>query len=87
MMALFRRIYKKFPAFIRAMEVQHEVYNETLRYISAQEQEEKLFVIRPEERLPVKKVERNPEKLKAAYEIGRKTATKYLSDITDYLNK
>ena len=44
-----------------------------------------LFVIRPEEELPVSRVEKNPEKLRKAYELGRRTAEKHLTEIKKFL--
>ena len=49
------------------------------------EQAGDLFVIRPERELSVARVEKNPEKLKEAYEIGRKTALSRMNAIRQYL--
>ena len=45
-----------------------------------------LFVIRPENDLPVSRIEKDPNKLTEAYEIGRKTAESKLSQIIKYLS-
>lgn len=45
-----------------------------------------LFVIRPERELPVARVEKDPKKLKEAYEIGRKTASSQMNAIRKYLS-
>ena len=87
MMPLVKMKYKKFPAFIETMANRHNVYNETLAYIEEKEKTGELFVIRPEQELPVKHVEKDPEKLKAAYEMGRATATKKLPKIIEFLSK
>lgn len=73
-MPLIRRQYKAYPKLIEAMEKRHEIYNETLEYIIRGEKEGRFLVIRPEQALPVSRVEKNPQKLKEAYEIGKKTA-------------
>ncbi len=85
-MPIFRAIYRRYPEFIKAMETRHLRYNETLDNIAKMESEGKLFVIRPEEPLPVKTVERDPEKLKAAYGIGRKTALRHLENLRTFLH-
>ena len=55
-------------------------------YIKDKESRGELLVIRPETELPVSKVEKDPEKLKAAYEIGRKNALARLDEIRDFLS-
>ncbi|MBR5783041.1 MAG: patatin family protein [Clostridia bacterium] len=85
LLPLVRQKYKKYPELVRAMINRHTIYNQTLDYIEMQEKCGKLLVIRPETALPVSRVERDPEKLTVAYEIGRKTATQNLEKIINYL--
>ena len=61
------------------------VVSRMLAYIEEKEKAGELFVIRPEHELPVSRVEKDPEKLKAAYEIGRQTAQKNLLKIKQFL--
>lgn len=82
---LMKRIYKKYPAFLHTVAHRHEVYNETSAYIEEQEHLGNTLVIRPAESLPVGRVEHDPEKLRAAYEIGRKTGTEYLDKVKTFL--
>ncbi len=44
-----------------------------------------MFVLRPQRPLPVSRVEKDPEKLRAAYEIGRETAEKHWDEIRAFL--
>lgn len=85
MLPLIRAVYREYPKLVGAIEKRHRVYNETLAYISRMERAGKLFVIRPESALPVSRVEKNPEKLKQAYEIGRKIALSQLDEIKKFL--
>ena len=85
-MPLVRIKYRKYPKLIETLANRHIVYNDTLAYIEEKEQNGELFVIRPEHELPVSRVEKDPEKLKAAYEIGRKTTLKNLNKITAFLS-
>ena len=78
--------YRKYPKLIETMARRHTVYNETLSYIEKKERERELLVIRPEHKLPVSRVEKDPEKLREAYEIGRKTALKELDKIKKFLS-
>ena len=85
MMPLIRAKYKMYPKLVEAVEKRHRVYNETLAYISQMERAGKLLVIRPESALPVRRVEKNPDNLKQAYDIGRKIASDRLDEIKHYL--
>ena len=82
---LIKLKYKKYPKFVKAMEERHIKYNETLEYIAAEEQKGNVLVIRPDEALPVGRIERNRDNLKAAYEIGRNTAIKKLDKVRKFL--
>ena len=84
-MPLVKLKYRKYPKLIETMARRHTDYNETLAYIEEQEKRGKLLVIRPESKLPVTRVEKDPEKLREEYEIGRRTAEQCLSEILAYL--
>ena len=85
-MPIIRLMYRKFPALVHAMEIRHEMYNNTLEYIARQEAAGNILVIRPAKSLPVSRVEKNPERLQAAYDIGRATATAQLESIRQFLS-
>lgn len=85
MMPIIRAKYRKYPELVKAIENRHRVYNETLAYISRMERSGKLLVIRPDEALPVSRVEKDPKKLRQAYEIGRKAAEGQIEKIKQYL--
>lgn len=77
--------YKKYPKLVETMANRHLVYNDTLTYVKNKEQAGDLFVIRPEKKLPVSRVEKDPQKLELAYQIGRETALKRLDELIEYL--
>lgn len=85
--AFARMKYRKYPNLVAAIENRHRIYNETLAYISRQERAGKLLVIRPDAPLPVSRVEKDPEKLRQAYAIGRDAAIAKLEKIQAYLNQ
>ncbi|MDO4491962.1 MAG: patatin family protein [Lachnospiraceae bacterium] len=82
---LIKRMYKQYPKMVETMRNRHLVYNETLEYIEEQEKAGKLYVIRPEAKLEISKVEKDPAKLRQVYEQGRKTAKKLIPEIRSYL--
>ena len=85
-MGLVKLKYRKYPAFVKAMERRHQVYNETLAYIERREREGKLLVIQPREELPVRRVEKDPKRLREAYGLGRTEAESRLSEIRQFLS-
>lgn len=85
-MPLIRIAYRKYPKLVEAMANRHIVYNDTIDYINSEEKTGKLLVIRPENPLPVSRMEKDPEKLKAAYNEGRKAADQKLDAVRKFLN-
>ena len=87
MMPFIKAKYRKYPSFIKTANKRHENYNETLDYIKKREERGELLVLRPPYDLPVGKIEKDPERLKEAYNIGRETAEKRIEEIKSFLNK
>lgn len=83
---LIKLMYRKYPHLVEAMAKRHEVYNATMDYIDEQESTGKILVLRPETPLPVSRVEKDPNKLRIAYEIGRKAAASKLNEIQQFLS-
>ncbi|MDD4689261.1 MAG: patatin family protein [Eubacteriales bacterium] len=84
-MPLVRRRLKKYPGVIKAMENRHIMYNNTIKEICEKEKKGEILVLRPEAPLPVGRVERNPERLQATYDVGRKVGEHNLERIKEYL--
>ena len=84
-MPLIRIKYKNYPKLIEVMENRHLMYNQTLSYISQREKEGNLFVIRPKEKLQIGKIEKNPEKLREIYELGRETVLPRIPEMKEFL--
>ncbi|MDD6036662.1 MAG: patatin family protein [Lachnospiraceae bacterium] len=87
MLPLIRRKYDAYPKLIEDMTNRHLMYNNELDYIEKQEAAGNLFVIRPASPLPVKRVERDPDKLQSAYDIGRKTAEGLMDKLRLFLEE
>ena len=84
-MTLFKLKYKSFPLFIETMLKRPDVYNSTLKYIRQKEKLGEVLVIRPPAPLPVSRTEKDPDKLREAYNIGRKTALSRIDEIKKFL--
>ena len=85
MMPVVKVKYRRYPNLIRAMEERHLGYNATLAYIDRLERAGEVLVIRPEAPLDIAKAEKDPRRLKAVYDLGRKAAQTRLAEIRAYL--
>lgn len=77
--------YRKYPQLVKAMSQRHIAYNAALDDIAQKEADGQLFVIRPPVSLPVRKIEKDPERLRQAYAIGRAAAQSALPALREYL--
>ena len=81
----YRLLMRRYPAITQAMAHRHEMYNSQLNYVEREEQAGHIFVIAPEQDLPIGRVEMNIEKMNAVYNIGRETATALLPRLKEFL--
>ena len=84
---LMKLRYKKYPKLVEAIATRHQQYNASLDLIARQEAAGELLVIRPLEKLPIGRTEKDPDKLRQVYEIGRSAAKQRLSEILRYLSE
>ncbi len=77
---------RKYPRLIEAMANRHILYNNQTKYTENAEIKGSAFVIRPSEKLPISRLEKNPKTLKTVYDLGRAEAMKNLDKIKEYLN-
>lgn len=87
MLPLMNLALKKYPGAVKAIKTRHDMYNDTIKYISEKEKSGEIIVIRPPHALPVGRVEKDPEKLRLAYKIGRNEVEKKLDEIKEFLAK
>ncbi len=87
LLPLMKLALKKYPKVVEAMARRHINYNETLDHIREQEQAGKVFVISPDEKLDIGRTEKDPDKLRAVYAIGRKAAEAKLSELKRFLHQ
>ena len=84
---LIKASLKDYPNVYKTMQNRHNDYNETISFIEEKEKSGDVLVIRPPEKLPVGRVEHNPDKLQIAYDIGVKTALEQLEEIKSFIAK
>ena len=86
LLPLMKISLRKYPKLIKAMAKRHILYNNQIKYTEDAEKNGSAFIIRPSEKLPIGRLEKDPEVLKAVYDLGRKEAIKNLDKIKEYLN-
>ena len=86
LLPLMKISLRKYPKLIEAMAKRHILYNNQIKYTEDAEKNGSAFIIRPSEKLPIGRLEKDPEVLKAVYDLGRKEAIKNLDKIKEYLN-
>lgn len=84
-LSLMRVRYRQYPALVQTIALRHHRYNAATAYIEEQEAAGRVLVIRPPYSLEVGPVERDPKKLRAAYNLGRQTAAEQLPAVQAFL--
>ncbi len=87
LLPIIKLIMRKYPKMVDAMAHRHQMYNSTTEYIVQKEKLGEIIVIRPPEALPVGRIEKDPEKLCEAYDLGRAEAEKNIDKIKEFLTK
>jgi predicted patatin/cPLA2 family phospholipase len=82
---LARVKYRRYPRLVDTMARRHIEYNRCLDTIAHRERRGELLVIRPGRDLDIGKTEKDPEKLRAVYEEGRRAALEKLDAVRDFL--
>jgi len=82
---LLRLSLRKYPALVKALENRHIGYNRTLDEISAAEQASEVLVLRPSRDLHLSRIEKDPDKLRQMYNLGREDAAAQLETIRGFL--
>lgn len=85
LMPLLKISYRKYPELLKTMEKRHKMYNEELEYVRRAEREGRALVIAPDEKLPIKRVEHNPDVIREVYRLGRRAANQRLEEIRKFL--
>ena len=82
---LMKIVYRKYPALLKVISERHIMYNQQIKYIEEQARKENILLLRPEEKLPVKRICHNAELLQKTYDIGYDYALKNMDKIKEFL--
>lgn len=82
---LARIVYRHYPNFVKAIVNRHQMYNAELEYVNQQQKQGHTLVIRPSKSLTIGRMEKDLNKVKAMYELGRFDAEALLPTIKEFL--
>ena len=80
-------LLRRYPAVAGRLARRHLAYNSAVRILGEWEKDGRAFVIRPSEPIGIGRTERDPGRLRAVYELGRKDALARLAALKEYLKK
>ncbi len=80
-------LYGKYPRFLEKMLNRHNMYNSSIEELCRREKENKAFVIRPSVKIDIKRTEKDPDRLQAVYDLGKRDAETQITRLYEYLNK
>ena len=79
--------YRRYPDFADAVNQRYAMYNQQVENVIKLAEEGDIFVIRPSVDLKIKRIEKDPNKLQAMYELGMKDMQLQWKNLLDYLNR
>ena len=83
--AMIKAYYRKYPNLCRTLLERHERYNAQTEEVRRLEEEGKIFVIRPEEALKIRRLEKDPAELKRVHGLGFRDSEESMTALKAYL--
>ena len=85
--ALIHVRYGRYPEFCKRLQERAEAYNRSVDALNILEKQGEVFVIRPDQPIGIKRIETDPDKLQAVYDLGRRDGLNNLEKMNEFLNK
>ncbi|MBR5521091.1 MAG: patatin family protein [Oscillospiraceae bacterium] len=82
-----RLMYRKYPAFVKAMDERHNMYNRQTEYVYQQEKAGTTYVIQPQRPVEIARLEKDTSKLRRLYDIGYRDGKKHYENIIRFLSE
>lgn len=81
-----RKMLRRYPCLVRAMEGRAREYNRVLDLLDQLEKDGKVLILAPSRDLHVKRLEKDLEQVSKLYLLGREDAMRKLDEIRDFLS-
>lgn len=86
MLPLMKLSLRKYPETFEAIKRRHIMYNRARELVFEEERSGSALIICPDEKLPIGRIEHDPEVMKKVYDLGRKTADSKLEELKVFLD-
>lgn len=86
MLPLIKWCMKDYPQFVQAVATRHEVYNCELAQLEELAKAGEVCLIRPSKDLKVGRLEKDPDKIRALYDLGRRDAQAQMKRILSFID-
>ncbi len=83
----FKVAYSKYPKLIEKLENRYKDYNDTVERILELEKQGKVLVIRPDEEITIKRLEKDTNKLQHVYDLGIRNGKESIERVKKYLEE
>lgn len=83
----FKVAYSKYPKLIEKLENRYKDYNDTVERILELEKQGKVLVIRPDEEITIKRLEKDTDKLQHVYDLGIRNGKESIERVKKYLEE
>lgn len=84
---IFRLFYRKYPNLINCLTNRYLNYNQKVEEIIRLNENKEIFVIRPSKTLPIKRLEKDLEKVQAMYDLGIADGRQAIAELREYLSR
>lgn len=86
-LGVIRMKYRKYPEIAKATKVRHDMYNETIEFLNAEESAGRAFVIRPDIRPDIGRVEKNVKKIRELHAQGYAIAKREYENLMRFIEE
>ncbi|WGE31381.1 patatin-like phospholipase family protein [Actinobacillus genomosp. 2] len=83
--AIFKWFYRKYPKLIERWQNRYAEYNQSVEQVIKLNEQQQIFVIRPSQSLAISRLEKDPNKLKAMYNLGIQDAKALIPALKAFL--
>ena len=80
-------VYRKYPKFVSAAKSRHITYNHSLARVREEEEAGRALVFRPSTHLTVKRLDKNPDRIMAMYNLGYADGVAQVEEVKRFLTK
>ncbi|WGE88865.1 patatin-like phospholipase family protein [Actinobacillus arthritidis] len=85
--AIFKWFYRQYPKLIERWQNRYAEYNQSVEQVIKLNEQQQIFVIRPSQSLAISRLEKDPNKLKAMYNLGIQDAQALIPALKAFLGE